>query len=101
MAIGTSLGLRIAEVSQTDGSIAYGPLLFETTQPVYDVAGYDKYLWCTTGVDGNPGVTRVDLSTQIGATLTFAYAWDLYDPNLTDFVTTSCSFLGNTNQLAF
>jgi len=101
MAIGTSLGLRIAEVSGTDGSIAYGPLLFESEQPVYDVAGYDKYLWCTTNVDGNPGVTRVDLSTPIGNNLIFAYAWDLYDPSVTGFITTSCSFLGNTNRLAF
>ena len=37
MAIGTSLGARVANVSETDGSIAYGPLLFESEQPVYDV----------------------------------------------------------------
>jgi hypothetical protein len=101
MAIGTSLGLRVAAVSDSDGSINYGPLLFESEQPVFDVAGYDKYLWCTTNVDGNPGVTRVDLSTPIGNNLIFAYAWDLYDPSLTGFLTTSCSFLGNTNRLAF
>ena len=101
MAIGTSLGLRIAAVSDTDGSLAYGPLLFESTQPVYDVAGYDKYLWCTTNVDGNPGVTRVDLGQQVGTNLVFAYAWDLYDPSLTGFTTTSCSFLGNLDRLAF
>jgi hypothetical protein len=101
MAIGTSLGLRVAAVSDQDGSINYGPLIFETTQPVYDVAGYDKYLWCTTNVDGNPGVTRVDLGQQVGTTLVFAYAWDLYDPSLTGFTTTSCSFAGNTNRLVF
>jgi hypothetical protein len=101
MAIGTSLGLRVAAVSDQDGSINYGPLIFETDQPVYDVAGYDKYLWCTTGVDGNPGVTRVDLGQQVGTTLVFAYAWDLYDPDLTGFTTTSCSFAGNTNRLVF
>lgn len=101
MAIGTSLGLRIADASAADGSILYGPLLFESEQPVYDVAGFDKYLWCTTNVDGNPGVTRVDLSTPIGNNLVFAYAWDLYDPDTTGFTTTSCSFLGNTNRLAF
>ena len=101
MAIGTSLGLRIAAVSDTDGSINYGPLIFESDQPVYDVAGYDKYLWCTTGVDGSPGVSRVDLGQQVGTTLVFAYAWDLYDPSLTGFTTTSCSFLGNLNRLAF
>ena len=101
MAIGTSLGLRIAQVSDQDGSIAYGPLIFESEQPVYDVAGYDKYLWCTTNVDGAPGVSRVDLSTQIGGNLVFAYAWDLYDPSKSGFITTSCSFAGNTNRLMF
>ena len=101
MAIGTNLGLRVAAVSDQDGSINYGPLIFETDQPVYDVAGYDKYLWCATNVDGNPGVTRVDLGQQVGTTLVFAYAWDLYDPSLTGFVTTSCSFLGNLNRLVF
>jgi hypothetical protein len=101
MAIGTSLGLRVAAVSDQDGSIAYGPLIFETDQPVYDVAGYDKYLWCTTNVDGSPGVTRVDLGQQVGTNLVFAYAWDLYDPSKTGFVTTSCSFSGNTNRLVF
>jgi len=101
MAIGTSLGLRVAAVSDQDGSLAYGPLLFESEQPVYDVAGFDRYLWCTTNVDGNPGVTRVDLGTQVGTNLVFAYAWDLYDPSTTGRVTTSCSFSGNTNRLVF
>jgi hypothetical protein len=101
MAIGTSLGLRVADVSVSDGSIAYGPLIFETDQPVYDVAGYDKYLWCSTNVDGNPGVTRIDLGQQVGTTLVFAYAWDLYDPATTGFTTTSCSFLGNLKRLVF
>ena len=101
MAIGTSLGLRIAQVSDTDGSVAYGPLLFETTQPVYDVAGYDQYLWATTGVDGNPGLTRINLGQQVGTNLVFSYAWDIYDPDLTGFTTTACSFVGNTNRLFF
>ena len=101
MAIGTSQGLRVAAVSDQDGSINYGPLIFETTQPVYDVAGYDKYLWVTTNVDGNPGVSRVDLGQQVGTNLVFAYAWDLYDPATTGFTTTSCSFLGNLQRLVF
>ena len=100
MAIGTSQGLRIADVS-TDGSLAYGPLLFESEQTVYDVAFRDRYLWCTTNVDGAPGVTRVDLGQQVGANLVFAYAWDLYKPNVTSHLTTACAFNGNTNQLTF
>jgi len=101
MAIGTNLGLRVADVSVSDGSIAYGPLIFNSEQPVYDVAGYDKYLWCTTNVDGNPGITRVDLGQQVGTQLVFAYAWDLYDPTLTGFYTTACAFVGNTDRLVF
>lgn len=101
MAIGTNLGLRIAEVSVTDGSISYGPLLFQSEQPVYDVAGYDKYLWCTTNVDGNPGVSRVNLGQPVSPNIIFAYSWDLYDPTITGFSTTACAFLGNTNRLAF
>jgi len=100
LAIGTSDGLRMANVSSTDGSIAYGPLIFQSEQPVYDVAGYDKYLWCTTNVDGNPGLTRINLGQGI-TNLVYAYAWDLYDPSKTGFITTSCSFLGNTDRLAF
>ena len=101
MCIGTNQGVRIAQVSDTDGSIAYGPLLFETDQPVYDFAFRDKYIWASTGVEGQVGVTRIDLGTQIGQ-LIFAYAWDLYDPEDTlDHYTTACAFMGDTNRLAF
>jgi len=101
MAIGTSKGLRVADVNDTNGSLAYGPLLFESEQTVYDVAFRDRYLWCTTNVDGNPGVTRVDLGQQVGANLVFAYAWDLYKPDITGHLTTACAFNGNTDQLTF
>ena len=100
MAIGTSEGLRVAAVSDTDGSIAYGPLIFESEQPVYDVCFRDKYLWCATNVDGNPGLTRVNLGQPIGS-LVYAYAWDLYDPDTTGFNTTACAFAGNTTQIIF
>jgi hypothetical protein len=101
MAIGTDQGVRIAQVSEQDGSIAYGPLLFESTQPVYDFAFRDKYIWATTGVEGQAGVTRIDLGTEISS-LVFAYAWDLYDPNDTILhSTTTCSFLGETDRLSF
>jgi hypothetical protein len=101
MAIGTNQGVRIAALSDTDGSINYGPLLFETTQPVYDFAFRDKYIWCATGVEGQAGTTRIDLGTQIGQ-LIFAYAWDLYDPADTlGHYTTASAFMGDTNRLAF
>jgi hypothetical protein len=64
MLIGTNKGVRVASVSD-DGSIIYGPLLFESEQPIYDFAFRDKYAWCASNVNGKPGVTRIDLSTQI------------------------------------
>lgn len=101
MSIGTNKGMRVAQVSEQDGSIAYGPLLFESTQPVYDFAFRDKYIWAATGVDGQAGVIRVDLGTEI-STLIFAYAWDLYDPDDTlGHHTTACAFLGDLNRLVF
>jgi hypothetical protein len=101
MIIGTSQGMRVAQVSDTDGSIQYGPLLFESTQPVYDFAFRDKYIWAATGVDGQVGVTRINLGQDLG-TLIFPYAWDLYDPDDTlGHYTTTCAFMGETNRLAY
>lgn len=100
LAIGTSLGLRVAVVSDQDGSIAYGPLVFESEQPVYDVTFRDKFLWCATNVDGNPGLTRVNLGQPVSP-LVYAYAWDLYDPSTTGRNTTACAFAGDTNQVIF
>jgi hypothetical protein len=101
MAIGTSQGMRMADASQLDGSITYGALIFESTQPVYDFAFRDRYIWAASGVDGQVGVTRVDMGQPLG-NLQFPYAYDLYDPadTLTHY-TTACAFLGDTNRLAF
>ena len=101
MAIGTSQGMRMADASQLDGSITYGALIFESTQPVYDFGFRDRYIWAASGVEGQVGVTRVDMGQPLG-NLQFPYAWDLYDPadTLTHY-TTACAFLGDTNRLAF
>jgi hypothetical protein len=101
MAIGTSQGMRMADASQLDGSITYGALIFESEQPVYDFAFRDRYIWAASGVDGQVGVTRVDMGQPLG-NLLFPYAWDLYDPadTLTHY-TTACAFLGDTNRLAY
>ena len=45
MAIGTNKGIRIADVSPQDGSITYGPIIVEATQPCYDFAARDQYIW--------------------------------------------------------
>ena len=100
MAIGTNKGIRIATINDQDGSIVYGPLMVETTQPCYDFAARDHYIWCATGVDGEPGVIRIDLSTEISP-LVFAYANDIYYGGVTGHQTTGCAFLGDTNRLAY
>jgi len=101
MAIGTNQGVRIAQLSSTDGSIAYGPLTVETDQPCYDFAFRDRYVWAATGVEGQAGVIRIDLGQATG-TLVFAYAFDLYDPADTlGHYTTATAFMGETNRLAF
>ena len=102
--IGTNKGIRAAVLDDTDGSITYGPLIVETSQPCYDFAARDHYVWCATGVNGEPGVIRIDLSNQI-ETLRFAWANDLYYDGVTNRQTTSCAFIFNDdnsiNRLAF
>lgn len=97
MMIGTNKGIRAAVISDQDGSISYGPLIVETTQPCYDFAARDHFVWCATGVDGEPGLIRIDLSTEI-ETLRFAYANDLYYSGVTGHPTTAVCFDGNTNS---
>lgn len=102
MLIGTSKGLRVAEVNDQDGSLAYGPLVFESTQPVYDIACADRFAWATTGVGTNAGLIRVDLSQLIeGEALRFAYANDLIGTQTTAHQTTAVGFMGTSNRLAF
>ena len=100
MMIGTNKGIRAAVVSDQDGSINYGPLIVETTQPCYDFAARDRFIWCATGVDGAAGVIRIDLGNEI-ETLRFAYANDLYVSGTSGYSTTTCAFAGTTDRLVF
>jgi hypothetical protein len=101
MMIGTNKGVRVADVNDQDGSLKYGPLIVETSQPVYDFAGRDRFVWAAAGigsVDG--GLIRIDLGTEID-NLIFAYANDLQVSQTTEHYTTGVAFLGATNRLAF
>ena len=100
MMIGTNLGVRAANISEVDGSLSYGPLIVQTSQPCYDFAARDHYVWCATSVNGEPGTTRIDLSNEIEQ-LRFAYANDIYYDGVTGHVTTGCAFSGNTDRLTF
>jgi len=100
MLIGTTKGIRAAAVSD-DGSLAYGALIWENTQPVYDFAFRDRFAWAATSVEDEPGVIRIDLGTQIGP-LIFPYAYDLYKATgSTAHETTACAFINGTDRLAF
>jgi hypothetical protein len=100
MMIGTNKGIRVAAVSDQDGSLNYGPLIVETSQPCYDFAARDHYVWCATGVGGEAGVIRIDLSNEL-ETLRFAWANDLYMDGVTGHQTTGCAFANGTDRLVF
>jgi len=96
--IATSKGVRGGIVSAT-GDITYGPLLYDGAA-CYDVTFTDRFAYVTTKVDGEAGLLKIDLSTTIGNTLVFPYAWDLIATGTT--VTSSqVSFFGNSDRLAF
>lgn len=100
MMIGTNKGVRVAAVSDQDGSLNYGPLIVETSQPCYDFAARDHYVWCATGVNGEAGVIRIDLSNEL-ETLRFAWANDLYMDGVSGKPTTACAFADGTDRLVF
>ena len=103
MMIGTSKGVRVATINDQDGSLAYGPLVFETSQPVYDFAARDRFVWCASGIGAlDAGLIRIDLGQNIeNEPLRFAYANDLQVTQTTTHYTTGVAFIGTTNRLAF
>ena len=103
MMIGTSKGMRVAIVSPDDGSLSYGPLIVETSQPVYDFAARDRFVWCASGIGAlDAGLIRIDLGQNIeNEPLRFAYANDLQATQTTTHYTTGVAFIGTTNRLAF
>jgi hypothetical protein len=101
MMIGTNQGIRVAAINDQDGSLNYGPLIVETSQPVYDFAARDHFVWAATGIGAlDGGLTRLDLSNEL-ETLRFAYANDLQVSQTAEHYTTGVAFLGTTNRLAF
>ena len=103
MMIGTSKGVRVATINDQDGSLSYGPLVVETSQPVYDFAARDRFVWCASGIGAlDAGLIRIDLGQSIeGEPLRFAWANDLQETQFTTHFTTAVAFIGTTNRLAF
>jgi hypothetical protein len=101
MCIGTNKGMRVADINDQDGSLSYGPLIFESSQPVYDFAARDRFIWAASGIGAlDAGLHRIDLGNEI-ETLRFAYAKDLQVVQSAEHYTTGVAFLGATNRLAF
>ena len=103
MMIGTSKGMRGALVNDQDGSLSYGPLIVETSQPCYDFAARDRFVWCATGIGSlDAGLIRIDLNQLIeGEPLRFAYANDLQYTQTTTHYTTGVAFFGALSVLGF
>jgi hypothetical protein len=101
MMIGTNKGIRAARVNDQDGSVNFGPLIVETTQPVYDFAARDKFVWAAGTVGTSPGTIRINLGEEI-ETLRFAYANDISASSIqSGNVTTGVAFIGNLGRTAF
>ena len=104
MLIGTSKGVRVANISDTDGSLSYGPLVIESTVPVLDFAFRDRFVYVTGSINGFAGLHRIDLGNEI-ENLRFAYASDalVIDGGGSYILghATSVDFVGNTDQIAF
>jgi hypothetical protein len=97
--LATSAGFRVG-VSDATGDIQYGPLLFRDA-PCNSIAFKDSYAYLSTLVDGEAGLVRVDLSSNVIAnSLYFPWAWDLVAAG-TSTTSSQNAFFGNSDRLAF
>ena len=97
--LATNLGFRVG-VSDTNGDIQYGPLLFDDAS-CNAIAFRDRFAYIATLVDGAAGLVRVDLSaTVIPGTLFFPWAWDLIATGTTT-TANQVAFFGNSDRAAF
>lgn len=102
--IGTSRGFRVGEID-SNGDIAYGPLLITVAGGVKSVGAYDRFFFVggTNSIDGSSGLWRVDLGQIIqdagGTVAKFAYATDL-QAHVTGVVSAVTNF-GNSDRMAF
>ena len=81
--IGTSAGVRVA-ISNDTGDLSYGPLVFESSLGVYKMSAYSKFIYAgvDSGVGGNSGIYRIDLSQPLEGG-TYPYATDVYADSVT------------------
>ena len=106
LVIGTNKGVRVAQISDTNGDLSYGPLIIEGDNIGLDFAFRDRFVYVTGGIAKNdgtadtyPGLYRIDLGSEL-ETLRFAFAADVYLDGA-DGYATSVDFVGNSEQIAF
>ena len=97
--LATNKGFRVG-VSDTNGNIQYGPLLFDQAA-CNSIAFRDRFAYIATTIDGEAGLVKVDLSTTVIAnSLVFPWAWDLVASGVAA-TSSQVAFFGNTDRAAF
>jgi len=97
--LATNKGFRVG-VSDTNGNIQYGPLLFDQAG-CNSIAFRDRFAYIATTIDGEAGLVKVDLSTTVTAnSLVFPWAWDLV-ANGVAAASSQVAFFGNTDRAVF
>jgi hypothetical protein len=102
--IATNKGFRVGEID-TNGDIAYGPLLFEPTGGCAEIVGSDRFMWVgsSNAHDGGTGVYRVDLGNSVQEQTTravrYAYARDAYVGQAGSV--SSLTMFGQSDRLVF
>jgi hypothetical protein len=97
--LATNLGFRVG-ISDATGNISYGPLLYDQAA-CNAIAFRDRFAYIATTVDGEAGLVRVDLSTNILAnSLFFPWAYDLIATGVTAS-SNQVAFFGNSDRAAF
>lgn len=79
LAVGTSLGARVARIDD-NGALELGPLLWELPTAFFAAAGTFLYAGVYDSNEQTQGVYRIDLATEF-TDLRFAYAHDLALPS--------------------
>jgi hypothetical protein len=97
--LATNKGFRVG-VSDTNGNIQYGPLLFDQAA-CNSIAFRDRFAYIATTIDGEAGLVKVDLSTTVIAnSLVFPWAWDIVASGIAA-ASNQVAFFGNTDRAAF
>jgi len=103
--IATSKGFRVGEID-SNGDIAYGPLLFEPDGGCRGITGFDRFMWVgsVNAHDGSSGLFRVDLGNSVQEQTTkavrYAYARDIYlDGQDTEI--TSVTMFGSSDRKVY